>query len=218
MPASLDPSIFITADIIPPVATEKFISSDPKANSEGTINLIDEIKGLWPDDHRRTFLISIAPHALTSAVDHCVPPSITLAQAILESGWGRSGLAKAHHNLFGMKSGASSNGVRLKTREVTNGIATHQQARFRTYEGWHQSITDHGSLLSNDPRYAKARTNWEHWPLFLKTLAPVYATDPQYIEHISSLVEDYHLDKWDELVTRAAQRRSDCAEWKKPLN
>jgi flagellum-specific peptidoglycan hydrolase FlgJ len=204
------------ADIIEPVPAEMLLSADPGANREATQVLISQIEANWPDDHRRAFLSSIAPHALDSAVEHCVPPSITLAQAILESGWGRSKLATRHHNLFGMKSGALAGGINLLTREVEAGESTRHKARFRTYEQWDQSISDHGNLISADPRYAEARTKWEHWPLFLETLAPIYATDPKYVARISSLVDDYHLDRWDALVSGVAQRRSSCASWAKP--
>ena len=187
------------------------ISSDLKAQKEATGELIEQIEAHWPDDHRRAFLSAVAPHALESAVENCVPPSVTLAQAILESGWGRSKLAKRHNNLFGMKSGARRGGVNLLTREVMAGESTKKKARFRTYDEWDESIAEHGRLLAKDPRYAQAREKWEHWPLFLETLAPIYATDPKYITQISSLVDDYQLDQWDTLVSQVAQRRSRCA-------
>jgi flagellum-specific peptidoglycan hydrolase FlgJ len=200
-------------DILLPVPTEMLLSTDPKAHQEATGELIEQIEVRWPDDHRRAFLSAVAPHALVSARENCVPPSVTLAQAILESGWGRSKLAKRHNNLFGMKSGSRGGGVKLLTREVTEGKSATQRARFRTYEEWDQSIADHGQLLAEDPRYAQAREKWEHWPLFLQTLAPIYATDPKYIARISSLVDDYQLDQWDSLVTEVAQRRATCAKW-----
>ena len=218
LPAQLDVASLHNVEVLAAIPSEKFLSSDPTAIDEASVEIVEQIKASWPDDHRREFLIAIAPHALATAVDKCVPPSITLAQAVLESGWGRSGLAAKHNNLFGMKSGASANGVALDTREVEQGQAVQRKARFRTFQDWGQSIKAHGSLLQDDPRYEQARMKWEHWPLFLETLAPIYATDPSYVNHISSLVETYHLDKWDQLVTDAAARRSNCPQWNHPEN
>ncbi len=57
----------------------------------------------WPDGHTGEFLAAIAPSAFDAGLRYCVPPSVTMAQAALESGWGRSQLASRHHNLFGVK-------------------------------------------------------------------------------------------------------------------
>ena len=200
-----------SATPLPADAEEKLSSLDPAAQAEGAEELIRTIQARWPDDHRRAFLVRITPGALESAVLHCVPPSVTVGQAILESGWGRSGLAKRHNNLFGVKAGRSSQAVDLQTTEVVEGKRATSTHRFRTYGHWKESVTHHDRLLSRDPRYAAARAKWENWPRFLATVAPVYASDPDYVETVSGIVRTYRLDEWDELVTRVARRRSQCA-------
>jgi flagellum-specific peptidoglycan hydrolase FlgJ len=163
----------------------------------------DEVKN-WPADHRRVFLAELAPAALENALLHQVPPSVTMAQAALESGWGRSGLAQQHNNLFGVKAGSSSAAVALPTRETVGGTSRTQRERFRTYDSWSESLAHHGALLSGDERYAHARDDWHDWRTFLNHVAPVYATDPRYAHLVGSIVNRYGLDRWDDLVVEAA--------------
>lgn len=206
----IDP--FQDAIPLPADAEEKMSSADHAAQSEGAAELIAAIKEEWPADHRRAFLVAVAPGALNSAVEHCIPPSVTVGQAVHESGWGRSGLAKRHKNLFGVKAGSSSESVEMSTTEVANGKSLKSRERFRRYADYRESVAHHDRLLAGDPRYADAREHWKNWPLFLATVAPTYASDPKYVARISELVTTYRLDVWDDLVTRVARRRASCPE------
>lgn len=171
--------------------------------------MVEEESGGWPADHRRGFLAGLAPAALENAIDHRVPPSVTLAQAVLESGWGRSGLATRHNNLFGVKAGSSSRAVSLNTIENIAGEGRVQKERFRTYGSWQESLDHHGTLFSDDARYAHARDDWVDWREFLGLVAPVYATDPAYERRIRMIVERYNLDRWDALVVEAVTRSTE---------
>jgi len=153
----------------------------------------------WPEDHRGVFLRAVAPEALRSARRHGGFPSLTMAQAILESGWGRSRLARVHHNLFGIK----GSGVELPTREG-HGLLT--RASFRVYGSWSASIEDHDRLLATDARY-EAVVSASDWRGALAELAPVYATDPAYASRVAGLVERYDLDRWDAQVQPAVAHR-----------
>lgn len=156
----------------------------------------------WPKGTQGDFLRALAPEALMAGRATGIPPSVTLAQAILESGWGRSALARDENNLFGVKVGTSTSGsVAARTREGRGRVVT---ARFRTYPDWRESLLDHNQLLATDARYAGARRHADSWRSFLAAIAPIYASSHVYVSRVSGLVEDYGLDRWDALVREAA--------------
>ena len=125
-----------------------------------------------------------------------------MAQAIQESGWGRSQLAQQHHNLFGVKASSSQSSVRYQTGEFTQGQRTMVEARFRTFSSPDAAIHHHGELFTHDERYAAALANGAHWRVFLSNMAPIYASDPAYEERVGWLIERYQLDRWDPLVNQ----------------
>ena len=136
-----------------------------------------------------------------------VPASVTMAQAIQESGWGRSGLAEGHNNLFGVKAGGVDEAVEMQTEEFSQGERRSVRARFRTFLTRSEAVMHHGALLSADYRYADARENGAHWRSFLSHMAPVYASDPEYAERVGWLIERYDLDRWDPLVNEVVAQK-----------
>ena len=82
-------------------------------------------------------------------------PSITIGQAILESGWGKSELAVNYNNLFGIKADSRWDGAvaTIVTSENYNDIIT---ANFRKYKNIYESIEDHGQFLYENTRYTKS--------------------------------------------------------------
>lgn len=186
--------------------TERLSSEDAEASREARAQLVQGIAGTWPDDHRRRFLVELAPAALQMGAEHCLPPSVALGQAVLESGWGRSSLAREHHNLFGMK-GAD---VRLRTREVEAGRGIDVVAGFAAFAGPEQSLAAYARTLTEDPRYAgvlEVRTRWRE---VLAGLAGRWATDPHYVARVSAIIERYRLDSLDEPALAVAGRRLRC--------
>ncbi|MFT4624944.1 MAG: flagellum-specific peptidoglycan hydrolase FlgJ [Myxococcota bacterium] len=151
----------------------------------------------WPDDHRGSFLAEATPLAIASGLSRCVPPSVTLAQAILESGWGRSTLARRHHNWFGIK-GA---GVVLETIE---GVGEPARASFRRWESPVDGVTAHARILSADRRYSHAWATWPDGRRFARAIAGTWATDPRYAERLVWLIDRYRLDRWDAQVAEAS--------------
>ncbi len=164
-----------------------------------------------PPGAQGSFLAAILPQVLQSARTHRLPPSVTLAQAVHESGWGRSRLARDHNNLFGVKASGAQSAVVMPTREHLDGELRKVHSRFRSFEALGESIDEHARLLAGDRRYAPARASWTDWRGFLQRLAPRYATDPAYAQRIAHLVERYELDRWDELVRTAALTDADRA-------
>jgi len=170
---------------------------DPELRIRASNLLVQMAEPSWPADHRRDFLGSIYTAALESGRAHQIPPSIILAQAALESGWGRSRLARKHHNIFGVKATGQQASANFNTLEFGDKGAHIVRARFRTFPTASESITHHGRLLSTDQRYEDSFAAGNNWRSFLAALAPTYASDPRYAAHISQLIETYGLDRWD---------------------
>lgn len=156
----------------------------------------------WPEDYRGVFLHRLAPGALVTAHRHQIPPSVTIAQAVLESGWGRSSLAHTYNNLFGVKALRGHPAITLNSAEVRDGVRIPMRLSFAVFDSWDHAIEQHGELLAQD-RYARARRHWTDWSTFIEMIAPIYASDPRYATRISTLIRNYGLDRWDELVVTA---------------
>lgn len=123
-------------------------------------------------------------------------PSVTLAQAALESGFGESELTVEYHNYFGIK-GNKDNGVQLWTEEVMEDQFIGTQDYFRTYRSPRQSFDDYGKLLTTLDRYqgvANASTPEEAaYGLY----SAGYSTNPAYGDRIMELIWTYDLTKYD---------------------
>jgi flagellar protein FlgJ len=145
---------------------------------------------------------SIAP-AQQSQRETRVPASVTLAQAILESGWGRSSLSANDKNFFGMKcftQGTYASGCRTYiTSECTSaGVCSTTSATFRTYASSLNSFRDHGALLATNSRYAPA-FNYTRVPnQFAEEIRRAgYATDPLYTSKLVNVMTKYNLYQYN---------------------
>ena len=201
------------ADLPPPRPqwVELFVFGDEDAQRWAAEQIVRHDAHDWPDDYRGTFLYRLAPGALVAAHSHHIPPSVTIAQAVLESGWGRSSLAHTYNNLFGVKAMNGHPVVTLNSAEVKDGVRIPMRLRFAVFESWDHAIQEHGALLAND-RYARARSHWTDWSTFIRLIAPIYASDPSYAARVSSLIRSYDLDRWDELVITAVDMAATAPE------
>ena len=119
-------------------------------------------------------------------------PSVCIAQGALESGWNLN--AKT---LFGIK----GKGFTATTSEYYNGNKVTIEASFRAYPNVASSVVGYYDFLANTPRYAKALNNPNYKDAVDKLIhttdgAP-YATDPEYISKVISIIEQYNLTEWD---------------------
>ena len=129
---------------------------------------------------QQAFISLVAPGAIAAQQRYGIPAAVTIAQAIDESGWGRSVLATADHNLFGIKGAGPAGRDMLPTREHENGVWVTRTAPFRVYHNVAESIEDHGRLLATDPAYRPAMASRGRPDAFATALTGVYATDPGY--------------------------------------
>jgi flagellum-specific peptidoglycan hydrolase FlgJ len=100
---------------------------------------------------KESFIDQLAPAAQADMREFGILASVTIAQAILESGWGRSAPG---NNLFGIK----GSGQQQVTLEFINGKWMQIVDGFRVYDSWADSFRDHSLLLAHNPRYANVFT------------------------------------------------------------
>lgn len=148
------------------------------------------------------FINSIVAGARESYEKYKVFPSLIIAQAIHESGWGKSGLATKGNNLFGIKADSRWQGakINMRTAEYTKGNKKYYiNADFRKYGSFNESVVDHGRFLSENQRYSKhgvftAKTSSEQAQALQRA---GYATDPNYASKLISTIKSYNLTQYD---------------------
>ncbi|PZM65886.1 Exo-glucosaminidase LytG precursor [Paenibacillus konkukensis] len=150
---------------------------------------------------RAEFIRKLAPYAIADMHITKVPASLTIAQGILESADGNSGLAVQANNLFGIKGKGTAGSVTMPTREYSGGKWITVNAAFRKYNNWGDSVADHSALIVNG-------VSWNR-KLYHKVLgadgrtaarevaAAGYATDPTYADKLIRLMDDWNLYQYD---------------------
>ena len=173
-------------------------------NSSVTTSSYQEADDLSEIDQNQSHFLSAIKQGAMDGAKEGVLPSITAAQAILESGWGSSELAKApNNNLFGIKDSEDWNGeiVTVPTQEYVNGDYITVNAAFRKYTSWNDSVVDHAKFFTstewrkNNYRKVVNETDYRVAAQELKNAG--YATDPSYPGKLISLIEAYKLYEWD---------------------
>ena len=173
-------------------------------NSSVTTISYQEADNLSEIDQKQSHFLSAIKQGAMDGAKEGVLPSITAAQAILESGWGSSELAKApNNNLFGIKDSEDWNGesVTVLTQEYVNGGYITVNAAFRKYASWNDSVVDHAKFFTstewrkNNYRKVVNETDYRIAAQELKNAG--YATDPSYAGKLIRLIEAYKLYEWD---------------------
>jgi flagellar protein FlgJ len=165
--------------------TSATASSAPIANSQSLTVSKDD------------FLRTLRPHAEQAAREIGVDPDALLAQAALETGWGRSVPCNAQgecsFNLFGIKAGSRWSGatVNVPTLEFEAGIPVRKVERFRAYGSPADSFRDYAALIRDSARYASARGAGDNVEAFAAALQQGgYATDPHYAQKIAAVADE----------------------------
>ena len=148
----------------------------------------------------QSFIQSVAPGAIAGWQKYHVLPSITTAQAILESGWGRSTLTTRAHNLFGIKGSYNGQSVTMPTREVYGGRSVMVNAQFRAYPNNAASIEDHGRFLNVNSRYRNLLGDTNYRSVANKLHQDGYATSLSYASSLINLVQSYNLTQLDNIA------------------
>lgn len=141
---------------------------------------------------------SLIPTAQKIQAQTGIPASVTLAQAIHESGSGlNSGLATQGHNLYGIKGKGDAGSITMPTHEYVNGKLVTVDASFARYHSAGDSMEAYAKLLSS-PAYAKHLKNAASVNQYVKGIAASgYATDPNYTSEILNTISSMGLHKYD---------------------
>ena len=140
------------------------------------------------------FLEKMRPHAEKAAAELNVSTDVLLAQAALETGWGKHLIHDTQgnnsFNIFNIKAtGWQGKSVVVNTLENKQGIPQQERAAFRQYESYAQSFSDYVSLIKNNPRYKDALEVASDSGSYAEALQKAgYATDPDYAQKIKRLI------------------------------
>lgn len=142
-------------------------------------------------DRVRQFVRELLPMAREAASQLGVAPQAIIAQAALETGFGRHQPGGSSNNLFGIKAFASWQGARVTadTTEVRDGRVQRESAAFRAYDSVSEGVRDYVALLKR-PRYTAARNTGSDVTAFARGLQQGgYATDPDYASKITRIAD-----------------------------
>ncbi|MDO4165498.1 MAG: glucosaminidase domain-containing protein [Bacteroides sp.] len=161
------------------------------------------------NSYYNAYIKQYAPLAVDQMKRYKIPASITLAQGLLESGAGRSTLARKSNNHFGIKCHSDWRGRKVYHDDDARGEC------FRAYSDPKDSYEDHSQFLKRGARYAflfKLKiTDYKGWARGLKKAG--YATDRSYANRLITIIEDYELYKYD---SKGMSKR-EARKWEKEL-
>lgn len=164
---------------------------------------------------QKNFIKKVGALASADMKKSGVLASLTVAQAILESAWGKSELATGGNALFGIKATKSWKGkVYCKdTKECYDGVnlVDVKNAAFRAYDSWEESVEDHSAFLKANKRYKEVIGETDYKKACEAIKAAGYATDPDYVEKLVKLIEDYELTEFDgAAVNQEAEKEAEA--------
>ncbi|CAM2929530.1 muramidase, peptidoglycan hydrolase FlgJ [Legionella steigerwaltii] len=177
----------VSSNSISPIAVKE-------EKQDKTASTIDEfVKSIWPQAKQAASIIGL-------------DPKILIAQAALETGWGKyvtkDAYGSSSNNLFNIKSGNSNefDSVNVKTTEYIADTPIKINASFRKYPSVEQSFNDYISLIKDSERYQNALASARNPELYVNELHKAgYATDPDYGTKILSI---YHGEELNQAIQR----------------
>lgn len=147
----------------------------------------------------KDFVNTLLPHVKIASQATGIPTQFMLAQAALESGWGKHEILHADnrpsHNLFGIKAGSSWKGdvIEATTTEYIDGTPQKRIERFRAYDSYADGLRDYANLLLNNSRYAGVLNSQDSRNFAYGLQQAGYATDPRYAEKLIKIMNSHSL-------------------------
>lgn len=204
MPAQKAPTDAAPADAAKPAAN----SNVSAAVRRTAIEAFDAVKRLQPAElsntpsadskpnSKQSFIERVMDYARAAQKTTGIAAPFVVAQAALESAWGRREIRGADgapsHNLFGIKAGANWQGrtVDVVTTEYENGVAKKVVEKFRAYDSYADAFRDWAKLIGNNPRYAAVKASGDDAQAYAAAMQRSgYATDPRYGDKLARVIE-----------------------------
>ncbi|MFQ3236935.1 MAG: flagellar protein FlgJ [Paraglaciecola sp.] len=162
-------------------------------------------------DSPEAFIRQLFPAAQAAASELGLDPKAMLAQAAVETGWGKYMMHNAQgntHNLFGIKADARWQGDKaiVNTLEFEQGLATPKKAEFRAYSSFADGMDDYVSFVKENPRYQEALSNSAEPKRYFEQLQQAgYATDPGYANKVLAVLNSAHLSEMKPIISVKAE-------------
>jgi len=184
------------ASTLPAVAVVSKVVEDDFAEVDG----IERANSRWQSP--QNFIVDILPQARSAAKSLGVSAELLLAQAALETGWGKHTMkfddGRSSNNLFGIKAGSGWQGNTLhKTSlEHQDGVLQPQLSSFRAYATPAQSLADYVDFIRTNPRYQHALQQTGDDQAFIREVHKAgYATDPAYADKVIGILNGETLQR-----------------------
>lgn len=169
--------------------------ADPAGKASAAMEKAEELPKVMFSSPEE-FISALKPFAKDIAKKLSVSPTVLLAQAALETGWGKkvstSADGSSSHNLFNIKADKRWQGptATVDTLEFIDGVAKREKHQFRSYKGFQESFEDFANFLQSSDRYSDALAKSENSAHFLNGLQDAgYATDPNYADKIQNVMK-----------------------------
>lgn len=157
------------------------------------------------------FLNTVGPMCTNDMRDNHILASFSLAQAIWESGWGRSTLAVQANNLFGIRAYSTWGGKVFDRNEcvlysswselvATKGsdyVKTYSLSFWRAYDSWQESVNDHSALFNRSSIYENLRGNYDYKSVCKLVVEDGYCSETEYTDCLIRTIENYNLEQYN---------------------
>jgi len=164
------------------------------------VNRIEQISQHWQQPHN--FVADVLPEAQQAAARLGVSAELLVAQAALETGWGRHTMkfddGRSSFNLFGIKAGSDWRGAALHkaSLEYSDGHLQSEVSRFRAYASPAQSLADYVDFIQSNPRYRAALAQVGDDQAYIRAIHKAgYATDPNYADKVIGIMRGESLQR-----------------------
>ncbi|EPF0313280.1 flagellar assembly peptidoglycan hydrolase FlgJ [Enterobacter chuandaensis] len=161
----------------------------------GPLRLPAPVSFAKPAEGAHPFISRLLRPAQEAAQQSGLHPHLILAQAALESGWGKREIPAADgspsHNLFGIKATGDWRGktTEITTTEYINGVKQKVKAAFRVYDSYEHALSDYAKLLTKNPRYRGVVQSGSPEQGAKALQAGGYATDPAYAKKLITIIQ-----------------------------